>query len=120
MPLSDTLSDAVDAIIAGLDDLPVTATYHRITLGAYVSATDSHGTTQVNTTITGVFYRSKADEQDWRKVVATDAKFLIPGSEVAFIPSETDKVTIAGVLYGIVRVARIPGDPAFILTLRSP
>lgn len=128
MGLKATIAAAVDTAIAAVDDLAVTITYHKITIGGYDVDTDADALTTVNVTVTGILYSGKDVEQDsvrrltfaQSKNTSTDETRVLIGANSlpAYTPKTTDRMTIGGKLYEIFGMIPIPGNPAWIFQVR--
>ena len=130
MALKQTLRDAVDAVFAGLDDIPLDITYVKVTVGAYDIDNDVPGVTTTNVAIQAILYNGKDIEQDsiWRMTSAqakhthTDETYvLLPASTLgSYKPKTTDYLMIEGEKYEIYGKVPVPSDPCYILKVRKP
>lgn len=130
MALAQTLKSAVDTIFTALDDIPLTITYVKVTLGSYDLDTDLPATTLVNVTIKAVVYNGKDIEQDsiWRLTSAqskhtnTDETYaLLPASTLgSYRPKNTDYLMIEGEKWEIYGKIPVPSNPCWILKVRKP
>lgn len=121
MGLRETLQAAVVTAITAIDNIAVSVVYSRVTsVGTYDPVTDSQTPVVSNTTLDGFLYKEKELTQDYKSSVQKDQKLLLAATTLGFVPSETDYVTISSVRWEITGIRIVPGDCAYILTIRVP
>jgi len=127
--LAADLKDAVDTAFTALDDIPLSVTYTKVTLGAYDVDADSQARTEINVSVQGVMYNGRDIEQDavrrltsaQSKNSVTDETFLlIPGNDLpGYTPTLNDYVTIAAEKWEIWAMVPVPTNPCWILKVRK-
>lgn len=129
MAMSDDIADAIDGGLVALGDLVPDVTYHKVTVGSYDPETNTRSNVTTNVTISAVLYNGRDIEQDSvRRLTSAQSKhsntddyfLLFTKNELpAYTPKKTDSVTIDGVLYEIYGTVPVPGNPIWILKVRT-
>ncbi len=118
MGLKKTLQNAVKTAFSVIDELLVDVTYTRITVGAYDTATGKPAKTSVPYALKGLVENYKAQDADGSLVKRTDLRLTIRQTELAFMPSIEDTVTVTGQKYKVVDIKPDTGNVLWLLQLR--
>ena len=88
-----------------IDKLGTAATLTYVTTGAYNTATRKAPTTSTTASVNGVFREYRLDELG-DLIQSGDAQFIIPAKDLT-APEPKDTITIAAVVWQIVRVGSV-------------
>jgi hypothetical protein len=117
MGLADVVKKAARTALNATGDLRVTATFERVSIGAYSPATDVQTETLATSTVKGILSKEKSTESN-KNVDERDMQLLVAALDLGFEPSTDDSLTIDGVRHQIMRVRHVPGKSVFKLTVR--
>jgi hypothetical protein len=117
MGLSATIAKAAQGAIKAVGDIPVTATFERVVVGAYDPTTDAQAITKTLVSVKGVLTNEKIIE-DGKAVDTNDKRFIVAALDLGFAPSQDSSVVISGARYQIFKIKLVPGNSIYILTLR--
>lgn len=117
MGLAETVAKAAQTALAATGNLRATATFERVTVGAYDPATDAQTETRTTTTVQGILTKEKTTESN-KNVDERDMQLLIAALDLGFEPKTDDSLTINGARYQIMRVGEVPGKSIYKLRVR--
>lgn len=122
MGLKETLAAAVTTAITALGNIPKDVTYYAVTQGVYNATTDSYTNSITTINCKGLVYKSKVENQDWKRTTLSETKLLIAGEvfdNAGVTPSEDDYVVIDGKRYEIFTERPAPSEPVYVFTMRA-
>ena len=120
MGLRDTVATAVSKAMQTVGDLKETITYTRVVPGVYDPITDTTSDTVTNYTVSVVLVQTTEWEQEWLQADRITQKILIAANDLAVVPNIDDRVTIAGQIWQVIKIKRIPGDGLWQVFVTEP
>lgn len=122
MGLRETLLAGVTTAINALDNIPKDISYRAVAVGAYDVDQDRPTTTETIIACKGIVYKSKEENQDYKKTTLMQTKVLIAGEvfiDESVEPDEQDYMVIDGDRYEIKLIAPAPQNACYVFTVRK-
>ena len=119
MSLKSTISNAVNAAMNALGDIPVTATFTDVAPGTFDPESGAYsGGSETNHSVSAIFSQYKIERIDGTVIQQGDAKLTLRQADLAITPALGDKVSINGVSYSILNISSDPANATWTLQLR--
>lgn len=122
MSLKAILQNAAVSALNALGDATETVEYYRVQIGGYNIATDQNTQTTTRFTFKAAVYKTKEENQDWKKTTLYETKVLIAGKDfetAGFEPDEQDYMVIDGVRHEFKINRPSPAKAVYVFTVRA-